>query len=164
MFLDSCAQSEILGNELYIFFNPTVAEAETRTLHLCKSHTTLLTHQQFLQLLLLFSPTPSGLWVGGWLAFLLLFLFDWGFGFGCLFCFVFETWFLCNPGWNLLWRPGWPTSHRSPCLCLCAGIKGVCHLSPYYLQPLLFTFWDRFSILLRIALNFESSCLNLPTS
>jgi hypothetical protein len=51
-----------------------------------------------------------------------------------LFCFVFSRqgfsvypWLL----WNSLYRPGWPWTQKSACLCLpSAGIKGICHHSP----------------------------------
>jgi hypothetical protein len=38
---------------------------------------------------------------------------------------------LYSPGWlswNSLYRPGWPRTQKSTCLCLSsAGIKGLCH-------------------------------------
>jgi hypothetical protein len=43
---------------------------------------------------------------------------------------------LCSPGCpgNSLWRPGWPQTQKSACLCLpSAGIKGVCHHHPAWL-------------------------------
>jgi hypothetical protein len=50
--------------------------------------------------------------------------------FACLFVYYFsETGFLCISLAILeLYRPGWPRTQRSICLCLlCSGIKGVCH-------------------------------------
>jgi hypothetical protein len=41
----------------------------------------------------------------------------------------FEAGFLCVAlSCNLLYRPGWPRTQKSTCLCLpSAGIKGTCH-------------------------------------
>jgi hypothetical protein len=56
--------------------------------------------------------------------------------FFCLFLFFFffsRQGFSVYPwlSWNSLYRPGWPWTQKSDCLCLpSAGIKGSCHHRP----------------------------------
>jgi hypothetical protein len=99
-------------------------------LHTHTTHTHTHTHTHTNNYVVLnFQTSVFFVCLVGWFGFGGCFVLFW-FGFGFFWDRVsLEPWL----SWNSLWRPGWPRTQKSACLCLrlpSAGIKGMCHHCP----------------------------------